>query len=323
MKIICHSQKMFVYSLYLLLSTQQITCMQQSSAPADHPDQKSISELTTMLHDHNNLDTVIDTMQKALGGVDDNNGTKDHFFTIDLPAHNGNQKSSKLYTQDELANELCKIQTQRQNYDAAFWFNWREFSLKNSNKRIIRSNFIKTTTLAYSQRCENFTPDTSIINDLPKSAKAINTSGIINYLQSGFSTIDPNKKCLSETVSSIQSHLSTLFHFFDNPPCCWYSPSERKTKLEYNVFLRTHVIPYCYFIERQKRVKALQITKPMPSTETQQRDTQHQYPPHAAMILIPAPQGTPPSYNAASYPSQLFANPFTTGSASGLPTDKE
>lgn len=275
MKIIRHSRKMFVYSLSLLLCPQQISCMQTSTAPAAHPDQKSISQLTTMLDEHNNVDQLIDTMQKALGAIDDQDGTSHHNLTLTVPARGNKLATPRSYTQDELAKFLCAMQDQRQIYDDAFCFNWDQYWQKNYNKQLIRSSFVPVTMAAYAKRLGDFKPDTSLIDNLPKSAQALNSLKIIQTLQGGFAEINPKKECLNVSVRDILSKLSTMHHFFDNPPCCWHSSEQSAKKLEYNVFLRSHAIPFVYFIEKQKHLKALalpkQISSPAPQAQSMRK----------------------------------------------------
>ena len=275
MKIIRHFHKMFVYSFSLLLSAQQISCMemqQLSPAPAAHPDQKSINQLCSMLDQHNNVDDLIDTMQKALGGIDDENGSNLTFFMIAEPTPNDASPKTKSISHTDLALLLCAIQEQRQKYDAAIFFNLTEYIEKRYNKQLVRNNFIPSTTFAYSKRCTDFNPDTSIINDIPKSAQAIKSLALIKYLQGAFATIDTTKQCLSTPVTAIIMHVSRMFSFFDNPPCCLSLFGRNRKKLEHNVFLRTHIIPYCYFIERQKRIQnPTTIPQSLP-TSTEQPD---------------------------------------------------
>lgn len=192
MKIIRHSHKMSVYSLSLLLYAQQISCMQHQ-APAAHGDQKSIAQLSRMLSEHNNVDQLIDTVQKAIGGIDDQDGTSHYTFTLTFPARGNKPAEQKSFTQDELAAFLCTKQDERQIYDDAFLFNWRQYWEKDYNKQLIRSNFVPITTAAYAKRCTHFNPDTSIIDNLPKSAQALNSWDIITHLQAGFADIDPKK----------------------------------------------------------------------------------------------------------------------------------
>lgn len=320
MKIIRHSRKMFVYSLSLLLCPQQISCMQASTAPAAHTDQKSISQLTTMLAEHNNVDQLIDTMQKALGAIDDQDGTSHHNFTLTVPARGNKLATPRSYTQDELAKFLCAMQDQRQIYDDAFWFNWGKYWQKNYNKQLIRNNFVPVTMAAYAKRCKDFNPETSLINNLPKSAQALNSLNIITNLQAGFASIDPQKKCLSMKVSDILNKLSTMHDFFDNPPCCWYSSAQDAEKLNYNVFLRSHTIPFVYFIEKQKDLKALALPKQMPASGQPQSASIRKKPSvliieGAEVHTLSAKPQAPPAYAEPSHQLGQKADPFIPGSA--------
>lgn len=330
MKIIRHSHKMFVYSLSLLLSAPQILCMQEApqEAPAAHADQKSIHQLTTMLAGHDNVDQLIDTMQKAIGGIDDQDGKSLYNFSLTLPGNANNRIETQPLSHDELAEFLCEKQDQRQTYDNAYFFNWAGYWEKDHNKKLIRNNFVSITMAAYAQRCVNFKPDTSIIDNLPKRSKDIDSLKIIRYLQAQFADIDPKKTCLSKKVEDIRTELNTIHHFFDNPPCCWYSLKQKAKKLQYNVFLRSHVIPFVYFIEKQKRLKTLQLPKRMPAND--QDESQKQSNPYASnpsIIIIgsngqqysltPHQGSVPPSYTEKPQALHLVANPFIPGSGVG------
>lgn len=180
---------------------------------------------------------------------------------------------------------------------------------------------------AYAQRCTNFKPDTSIIDNLPKRAQDIEPLKIIRYLQAQFANVDPEKKCLSKKVTDIRTELNSIHHFFDNPPCCWYSPKQNAEKLKYTVFLRSHVIPFVYFIEKQKRLKNLQLFKRIPVTdenEPQKQSNTHGSNPSIIIIggngqqySVTSHQGTPPPYADKPQPPHLVANPFIEGSGVG------
>lgn len=129
-------------------------------------------------------------------------------------------------------------------------------------------------------------------------------------------------------VQNILSKLSSMHHFFDNPPCCWYSSKQKDNKLEYNVFLRSRVIPFIYFIEKQKRIKTLALPKQMPapsSTQQQQQNSQSQRSKPSIIVIdrlgdqtlygTIKPQSPPlPGYDDASNPLSQVADPFVVDS---------
>lgn len=335
MKIIRHSRKMFVYSLSILLAWQQISCMEQDPDNAKYPDQKSTNQLTTMLEDHNNVDLLIDTMQQAVSGVHEDD-TNIQYFRFHLPERGNRSLKGMACSARQLEGVICEIQTQRQTYDAAFWFNWTQYWNKKYNKRVIRNNFKATIADAYNRRCKDFNP--AIIQNLPKSSHDIVPLKFIQYLQKEFGAIPhatrENLRCLClqkgysvmnaavdepdrymRKINDVLAKLHVMHDFFDNPPCCLSLWGQSEIEKEHRIFLRTHIISHNSLIARLKCLNTITLPAQMSSTQDQQRQptssTQYHSP---YVIVIGGHQGQPPpSYTANSYPSQQFSDPFDQG----------
>lgn len=340
MKIIRHSHKMFVYSLSLLLYAQQVSCMEQDPDRAAYPDQQSTNQLTAMLEGHDNVDQLIDTMQQAVCGVHEDD-TNTQYFMLHLPERGGQSLKGKAYSARQLEGVICEIQTQRQTYDAAFWFNWTQCWDKKYNKRVIRNNFKTTIADAYHRRCKDFKP--TLIQNLPKSANDITPLHFVRYLQKEFGAMPQdtreNLRCLdlqtgysvmnaskdeperyTSTINQMLAKLHRMHDFFDNPPCCLSLCWKSATEDEYRIFLRTHIISHNSLIARLKCLSALTLSKPMPIAQ----DQQQQRPPDSStqshnpyVIIIGGHQGPPPSFAQGSYQLNQVADPFIPGSGVG------
>lgn len=340
MKIIRHSRKMSVYSLSLLLSTQQISCMHLDDIPAAFPDQKSQQQLGTMLLGHDNVDALIDTTQSALGGVEEDS-TSTHYFSITLLERG--LGAGKVCSARQLEAVLAEIQHQRQEYDDAFLFNWGKYWNKRDNKRVVRNNFLSTVSDAYTKRSDKLNPDTRIIRNLPKSASDIDAMSIIRYLQTEFGGMQgrDSLRCLhlqpgysimnatkdepaqyTSTVSAVLQAVNLMHDRFENPPCCLSLWGRGEIESRDRIFLRTHIVPYCYFIARQNRLKALALSKPMPAAPQEPQPPQQQqqstlpYASPSITIHLGGSQGNPPPFAALSYPPN--PSPFLQGAGSGL-----
>jgi hypothetical protein len=335
MKIIRHSHKTIVYSLSLLLYAQQTSCMAQDPDRADHPDQKSINQLTVMHQGHDNVDQVIDTIQQAIGGVHEDD-TNIQYFMLDLPERGNQSHKGKACSARQLEAVICEIQTQRQTYDAAFWFNWIQYWDKKYNKRVIRNNFQVTVSDAYTRRCQGFNP--TIIENLPKSANDIKPLVFIQYLQRHFGAIpkdiretlrclylqkgysvmhapDDQPKHYTQTIENTLSNLARMHDFFDNPPCCLSFWGRSAIEDEYRIFLRTHIISHNSLIARLKCLKALTLPKQMPPSQEQQQQKPQPMHPNPYFIIVGG--GNPPSYADPSHVLSQVADPFIPGSGVG------
>jgi hypothetical protein len=330
MKIIRHSQKVLIYSLSIFVSAQHTLCMDQNPDHAAHPDQRSTNQLTTMLEQHDNVDQLIDTIQQAIGGVHEDDATT-QYFTLHLPERGNQSLKGKVYSARQLEGVLCEIQTQRQTYDASFWFKWQQFWNKRYNKRVIRNNFKATIADAYNRRCKGFNP--TIIQNLPKSANDIVPLNFIRYLQKEFGSIPSNTRgnlrCLdlqkgysvlnastdepahyTSTIEQTLAKLHIMHDFFDNPPYCLSLCGKSATENEYRIFLRTHINSHNSLIARLKCLSALTLPKQISIPPTQQQPPSTQ--PHSPYIVIIGgnTQDQPPSFSEGSYPPSQFADPF-------------
>jgi len=346
MKIIRHSHKMFVYSLSLFLYAQQVSCMDQDPDHAAYPDQKSTNQLTAMLDEHDNVDQLIDIMQQAIGGIQEDETTT-QYSMLHLPERGNQSTKGKACSARQLEGALCEIHTQRQTYDAAFWFNWTQYWDKKYNKRIIRNNFKTIIAEAYNRRCKDFNP--TIIENLPKSANDIVPLNFIRYLQKEFGSIysDTRDKlrCLdlqkgysvlnapqdepgryTNTIQNVLTKLHAMHDFFDNPSYClsfcWKSEMEN----EYRIFLRTHIKSHISFIARLKSLMAPALPKEIPTPQNQQQQCQSttSTPPHNPYIIIIGNHQEPtPSFKSNSYPTAQFSDPFVQQVLKPVGSDKD
>lgn len=229
---------------------------------------------------HKQTDIVIDALQQTIGRVTD----KDQRFMLggDLGGQEGLNK-------EELIKRLIEMQEHRMQYDEEWLWKHSRWRKKERDKTTIKSSV--ETVIGVVKNAELFTPDLSPIDPLfvenerfstieylPKKAKEIDPIIAITALQAAFSNIKntENMTFLGEKVSDIQTHLTTMYNFFDkraNSWCCCSSPCEWRfcyassQVFQYKKYLRTRLIPYLCFAQLQQYRQA-----PPPAYE----ETKHQ-----------------------------------------------
>jgi hypothetical protein len=281
MKIIRHSRKMFVYSLPLLLYLQHLSCI---------PPIKSDTELFAIAEGHNNTDMMIDTLQKTLGGM----SALDH----------GDTRNFK----DSNIKELFEMQEQRMTYDAAWLFVNSEYRKKDENKRKLRREFVAKTRTAEAAYGD-FIPDTTNVRDLPQNPKRLNSIRIIDILQSALGAVQ-NKSALflDQSVSALSDDLKAKHTFFQRieESCCCIFPKERKTITQYQIYLRTRVIPVLCFAQLEKHKQTLAASPAIPIQISEQS---YQNPDGVQSIYYkPFPSFPPPPFKQLPPPTTKSIN---------------
>lgn len=304
---------MFVYSLSLLLSAQQICCMQPEHRPlkVDARNQIAIADTIKSLSTTN---ARLDKMQVFLGSVINNTELRRADLTTadfeNIPLDDITINGKNLEQTQQL---IITMQKEVARNNARRFPSWAAYT--NARQNETRSKTLSTAVAGFVLKKMRFEPDLSIITgggrSLPENPHDLDAVDIINALRIALGPVKETAIFLGKTIEDYKKELEAQHTFFIDTPCCYTPLGRSRQALSHKIDLRALAIPLVCFAQKQEFLKQTNEAYP-PS---------YQNPGAGVGASIPAqpsdPNQTqqPPTYTEKPFPEAQFASPFVAGSA--------